>query len=63
MVLGQMVAAHADPIVGLDQLQPVLVMLAQRHRAEVEMVEDAELHMPTPRCPNSPRDGSYHRLR
>ena len=46
VVLGQVIAAQAQPVVGLDQLQPVLVVLAQRHRAEVEMIEDAELHVP-----------------
>ena len=46
MVLGEMVAADAKAVVGLNELQAVLVVGAEGRRAEVEMVEDADLHGP-----------------
>jgi hypothetical protein len=33
---------HADALVGLDEAQALLVELAERQAARVEMVEDAE---------------------
>ena len=44
MVLGRVVAVDADPLVGLDQPQPVLVEVAQRQAARVEVVENTEFN-------------------
>jgi hypothetical protein len=48
MMLGQVIAADAEPVIGLDQRQPVLVKLAERLGPAVEMVEDADLHHAVP---------------
>src|SRR5262249_55684073 len=40
-----MIAADAKLVVGLNQAQAVLVVLAERHGAEVEMIKDAEIHV------------------
>ena len=44
MVLGQVIGVEAGAVVGLDQLEPRLVIVPQRLRPAVEMVEDAEVH-------------------
>ncbi len=44
MVLGQVIAVEAGPVVGLDQLEPVLEMLAERQPAVVEVIENPKAH-------------------
>ena len=41
-MLGHLVAVETEPVVELDQLQAVLVEIAQRRAGRVEMIEDAE---------------------
>ena len=41
-MLGDLVAIEAEPVVKLDQLQPVFIEVAQRRAGGVEMIEDAE---------------------
>jgi hypothetical protein len=42
MVLGAVIAVEARAVVGLDQLQPVLVVLRQRQVVAVDVIEDTE---------------------
>ena len=42
VMLGDLVAIETKPVVELDQLQAVLVEIAQRRAGRVEMIEDAE---------------------
>ncbi len=44
VVLGEMVAVEPGAVIGLDQLQPLLEELADRHTAIIQMVEDPEAH-------------------
>src|SRR5690242_18803104 len=53
MVLGQVIAVNAQPVVGLDQFQAALVVLTQRRGGAIEMVEDAELHVRSSRFEGS----------
>jgi hypothetical protein len=48
VVLGQMIGVEAVPVVGLGQPHAVLDLLAERHAAVVHVLEDAELHVPSP---------------
>src|SRR5207237_312228 len=48
VVLGEMVAIEPGPVVGLDQLQPLLEELADGHIAVVQMVKDPEAHFLPP---------------
>ena len=43
-MLGEVIAVEAGAVVGLDQLQPVGVELAERHARVVHVVEHAEFH-------------------
>jgi len=42
MVFGNLVAIEAEAVVKLDQLQTVLIEIAQRRARRVEMIENAE---------------------
>ena len=42
MMLGDLIAIEAEPVVKLDQLQPVLVEIAQRRAGGIQVVEYAE---------------------
>ena len=44
VVLGQVVGIEAGGVVFLQEAQPALVELVERHLASVEMVEDSEIH-------------------
>ena len=44
-MLGQMIGVEPGLIVRLDQLQPVLVQLAEGEAAPVHVVENAELDL------------------
>jgi hypothetical protein len=44
MVLGDMIGVETQAIIGLDDLQPGLIVVAQRQIVAVEMIEDAEFH-------------------
>ena len=46
VVLGQVVRVEARRVVLLEQAQPALVELGDRHVPPVEMVEDPEVHVP-----------------
>src|SRR5262249_20966392 len=62
MMLGEVVAADAEPIVGPNELQPLPLVGAEGRRAEVKWVEDASLHGPCSvsdaRLPGNPRGPS-----
>ena len=47
VVLGGVIRVEAAAIVGLDQLEPLLVEIAQRQVVAIEMVEHAEFHWPS----------------
>ena len=47
VVLGQVVGVEARRVVLLEQAQPVLVEIRHRHVAPVEVVEDAQVHVPS----------------
>ena len=42
MMLGDVIAIEAEPVVQLDEFQPVLVEVAQRRAGSIEMVEYAK---------------------
>ena len=44
VMLGDVIGVEAGAVIGLDELQPRLVEIAQRLAAAVDMVEDAEFH-------------------
>jgi hypothetical protein len=44
MMLGQVIGEKAGAIVGLDDAQPLLEIIAQRDIVAVEVVEDTEFH-------------------
>ena len=44
MVLGQVIGVEAGAVIGLDQLEAVLVLFAERNSSAVHMVENTELH-------------------
>jgi hypothetical protein len=44
VMLGQVIGMEAGPVIGLDDLQPLLVVLCQRHVVAVEVIENAEFH-------------------
>src|SRR5205085_11377773 len=48
MMLGQVIAVEAGPVIGLDQLQPVLEMPLQRRATVVEVIENPETHHRSP---------------
>jgi hypothetical protein len=48
VVLGEMVTVEPRPVIGFDQLQPLLEELAQRHPAIVQMIKDPEAHLLLP---------------
>jgi hypothetical protein len=56
VVLGHVVAVEAEPIVGLENLEPAAVELAERDRTAVEVIEDAESELVNGRTPK-PRAG------
>ena len=44
MMLGRVIAAEAEPVVGFDHLQPRLEHLLQRLAVRVDVIENAEFH-------------------
>jgi hypothetical protein len=44
VVLSQVVSVNAQPVVVLDQAEPVLIQLADGHPARVEVIEYAKFH-------------------
>ena len=44
-MLGQVIAVKPKPIIGLDELQPLLDLLLERHAGIVHVFENAELHV------------------
>ena len=44
MVLGEMIGVEARAVEQLDDRQPLFVIIRQRRRAAIEMVEDSEFH-------------------
>src|SRR5262249_34112844 len=44
MMLGDVIGIKLCPVIGLDQLEPIFVVLVERHSAAVEMIEDAYFH-------------------
>src|SRR5262245_45327206 len=44
MMLADVISAKACPVVEFDQREPLLVLLGERIRPAVVLVEDAELH-------------------
>src|SRR5450756_2485297 len=48
-VLAHVIAAKSGAIVEFDQLQAVLILLAQRREPAIVLIEDAELHHIPPR--------------
>src|SRR6185369_15058861 len=47
VMLAHVIGAEAGAVVELDQREPLLVLLSERIRATVVLIEDAELH-PSP---------------
>src|SRR6516162_5592116 len=43
-MFGEVVAVEPGAVVGLDQLQPRLKMLGERHAAIIQMIENTEAH-------------------
>ncbi len=50
MVLGEVISVEAEPVVCLDQLQPLFELLLERHIALIHVIKDAELHFVPPSC-------------
>jgi hypothetical protein len=44
MVLGEVIAVEAVPIIGFEKREPIGLELAERHTGVVHVVEDTELH-------------------
>ena len=58
MMLGKVVGADAEPIVGFDQLQPIFIERAEGGAAAaVDMVEATELHRGHPAPGAAPSGG------
>src|SRR4051794_21545853 len=53
MMLGQMVCMETKPIIGLNEAQPLLDLLLERHAGIVHVLEDTELHVFSSRIPAS----------
>jgi hypothetical protein len=47
MVLGQVVRVEARRVVLLEQAQPMLVEIGHRHVPPIEVIEDAQVHVPS----------------
>src|SRR4051812_28076235 len=52
MVLAYMIGSKAGAVVEFDQREPLLVLLGERIRPAVVLIEDAELHQSA--CPTPP---------
>jgi hypothetical protein len=53
MMLGDVIAVEAEPVLQLDQIETVRVEIAQRRAGSIEMVEYAErqAHLMIPKLP------------
>jgi hypothetical protein len=43
-MLGDVIGIKAEPVIGLDDLQPCGIVIAQRLLVAVEVIENTELH-------------------
>src|SRR3954468_12816953 len=59
MMLGQMVCMETKPIIGLNEAQPLLDLLLERHAGIVHVLEDTELHVFSSPNTGLVRNGSH----
>ena len=60
VMLGDVVAVEAEPVVGLDDLEPRFVIIRERQvGVAVEMIENAEFHDAPEDCSSVFRGGAY----
>jgi len=52
MTFGQMIGVDAGPVIGLDQPQPIFVMLAEWQPGMIEVIKYSEFHQLPPSQPS-----------